>query len=53
MPDFKTPKPAKVEKQPDGVISLRGYKGEEHFTLVGEGYLKIKREGEFQFSLTR
>ena len=51
MPDFKTLKPAKVEKQTDGVISLRGYKGEEHFTLVWEGYLKIKREGEFQFFL--
>ena len=51
IPDFAVLKPAKVEKQTDGVVSLRGYKGEEHFALVWEGNLKIKREGEFQFSL--
>ena len=30
---------------------MRGYKGEEHFALAWEGNLKIKREGEFEFSL--
>lgn len=51
IPDFTALKPAKVEKQTDGVVSLRGYKGEEHFALVWEGNLKTKREGEFSFSL--
>jgi len=51
MPDYAKLEENASASQPKGLISLEGYSEQDHFGLVWEGELTVKREGEFSFSL--
>ena len=51
MPDYAKLEENASASQPKGLISLEGYSEQDHFGLVWEGELAVKREGEFSFSL--
>jgi hypothetical protein len=51
LPDFSILEPNATSRQTSGLISLEGYSDRDHFALVWEGELKIRREGQFSFTL--
>jgi mono/diheme cytochrome c family protein len=51
MPDYAKLEANASASQAKGLISLEGYSEQDHFGLVWEGELTVKREGEFSFSL--
>lgn len=51
LPDFSTLKPASVEEEHDGIISLTDSPHENHFAMVWEGKLEVPATGDYMFSL--
>ncbi|MDG1131110.1 MAG: c-type cytochrome [Opitutales bacterium] len=51
LPSFTELEANASESEATGLISLDGYSQGDHFAVVWEGMLKIKREGQFIFTL--
>ena len=51
LPDFTTLKPASVEEEHDGIITLAVSPHETDFAMVWEGQLEVAAAGEYLFSL--
>ena len=51
MPDYAKLEANASARQPNGLINLEGYSEKDHFGLVWEGELNVRREGQFSFTL--
>jgi mono/diheme cytochrome c family protein len=51
LPDFSLLEPNATSRQTSGLISLDGYSQGDHFAVVWEGELSVRREGQFSFTL--
>ena len=51
MPDYAKLEANASARQAKGLINLEGYSEKDHFGLVWEGELNVRREGQFSFTL--
>lgn len=51
MPEYAKLEANASVRQPKGLINLEGYSEKDHFGLVWEGELNVRREGQFSFTL--
>ena len=51
IPDYAKLEANASARQPNGLINLEGYSEKDHFSLVWEGELNVRREGQFSFTL--
>lgn len=51
IPDYRKLKPAAVEEEHNGIISLKKAGRSDHFGIVWEGTLNLPQDGEYEFYL--